>query len=101
MEFYEKSTYHIIMTHCPQHRDIIKEQMTDIPINLILSGHTHGGQVNLLGFAPFRPKGSGRYISGWYTDELPHMYVSRGIGTSGIPMRLGSRAEISIFNFEA
>lgn len=101
MEFYQDSKYHIVMSHCPHHRDIINTQMKDIPIDLLLSGHTHGGQINLLGFAPFRPEGSGRYISGWYKEDLPHMYVSRGIGTSGVPVRLGSRAEIAIFNFEA
>lgn len=100
MEFYEKTDYHVVMTHCPQHRDIIKGQMKDIPIDLVLSGHTHGGQINPFGFTLFRPEGSGRYLSGWYREELPHMYVSRGIGTTGIPMRLGSRAEITIFNFE-
>ena len=99
MEFYEKTDYHVVMTHCPQHRDIIKGQMKDIPIDLVLSGHTHGGQVKLFGIAPFRPEGSGRYVSGWYREELPHMYVSRGIGTTGIPMRLGSRAEVTVFNF--
>lgn len=64
MEFYQKSDHHVVMTHCPQHRDIIKTQMKDIPIDLVLSGHTHGGQLNLFGFAPFRPYGSGRYVSG-------------------------------------
>jgi predicted MPP superfamily phosphohydrolase len=100
MEFYQKSDYHVVMTHCPQHRDIIKTQMKDIPIDLVISGHTHGGQLNLFGFAPFRPYGSGRYVSGWYREELPHLYVSRGIGTSGVPIRLGSRAEVTVFNFE-
>ncbi len=100
MEFYKQSTYHVVMTHCPQHRDIFQPQIKDIPVDLVLSGHTHGGQVNLLGFAPFRPTGSGRYVSGWYREGAPPMYVSRGIGTSVIPLRLGSRAEISIFNFK-
>lgn len=100
MEFYQESDYHVIMTHCPQHRDIIQGQMGKIPIDLLLAGHTHGGQIKILGIAPFTPEGSGRYISGWYREELPHMYVSRGIGTTGLPIRFGSRAEITIFNFE-
>lgn len=100
MEFYQKSDYHVVVTHCHQHRDIIQNQMKDIPIDLILSGHTHGGQLNLFGFAPFTPKGSGRYVSGWYRDKLPYLDVSKGIGTSGIPIRLGSRAEVTVFNFE-
>jgi predicted MPP superfamily phosphohydrolase len=99
---YTPAKYHVVMTHCPQHRDIIRQQMKkDIPIDLVLSGHTHGGQVNLFGLAPFRPPGSGRYISGWYRDSQPHLYVSRGIGTSGLPVRFNSRAEVAIFYLEA
>jgi len=101
MASYSPAKYHVVMTHCPEHRDMIKQQMNDIPIDLVLSGHTHGGQVRILGFAPFRPRGSGKYVSGWYRESLPHLYVSRGIGTSGVPVRLGSRAEVTIFNFQA
>lgn len=99
---YKPSKYHVIMTHSPQHRDIIQKQLNkNIPIDFILSGHTHGGQVKLFGMAPFRPEGSGRYVEGWYKESVPHLYVSRGIGTSGLPVRFGSRAEVSIFNLEA
>lgn len=101
MASYSPAKYHVVMTHCPHHRDIIKQQMNDIHIDLVLSGHTHGGQVNFWGYAPFRPPGSGRYVSGWYRESLPHLYVSRGIGTTGIPVRLGSRAEVTAFNFQA
>ncbi len=101
MESYSPANYHIVMTHCPQHRDTIQREMSNIPIDLVLSGHTHGGQVKLFGFAPFRPPGSGKYVNGWYKENLPHMYVSRGIGTTGVPVRLGSRAEVTIFNLKA
>jgi len=70
-----------------------------MPIDLILSGHTHGGQVKLLGFIPYLPQGSGKYVSGWYLDQHKQLYVSKGIGTSILPIRFGARAEISIFNF--
>lgn len=101
MQSYTPAKYHVVMTHCPLHRDTIQEQMNDIPIDLVLSGHTHGGQVNIFGFAPARPRGSGKYVSGWYKESIPHLYVSRGIGTSAFPVRFGSRAEVSIFNFLA
>jgi predicted MPP superfamily phosphohydrolase len=99
---YKKSDYHVVLTHCPQHRDIISTQMTDvIPIDFVLSGHTHGGQISVFGFVPFSPYGSGTYIKGWYKDSEPILYVSQGVGTSILPLRLGSRAEIGIFNLEA
>lgn len=39
-------------------------------------------------------QGSGRYLKGWYRDAEPPMYISKGIGTSVLPIRFGARAEI-------
>ncbi len=91
------SDYTVLLSHCPKYRDIIIEEKNNLKIDLILSGHTHGGQINLLGFAPFKPQGSGKYLKGLYEDCEPKMYVSKGVGTSVLPVRFGSRAEIPIF----
>ena len=84
----------IALTHCPQHRDIIETEGKDLKIDLVLSGHTHGGQINFFGYAPIRPRGSGKYLKGWYKDAEPIMYVSKGVGTSNIPIRFGPKAEM-------
>lgn len=84
----------IVLAHCPEQRDIITQQNKTLNIDLILSGHTHGGQITLFGIAPFKPVGSGKYLKGWYKDVEPKMYVSKGIGTSILPIRLGARAEV-------
>jgi predicted MPP superfamily phosphohydrolase len=59
-----------------------------------LSGHTHGGQVAPFGIATILPPGCGRYVAGWYRDSGPPMYVSRGIGTSLFPVRIGATPEL-------
>jgi predicted MPP superfamily phosphohydrolase len=87
----------IVLTHCPMHRDVIATQKGDMNIDLLLCGHTHGGQVAFLGYAPITPVGSGRYVGGWYKDKSLPTYVSRGIGTSIIPVRFGARAEMVTF----
>lgn len=84
----------IVLTHCPAHRDVIAQQKGKLNIDLVLSGHTHGGQVTFLGFVPFKPPGSGKYLKGWYQASEPKMYVSKGIGTSILPIRFGARAEM-------
>lgn len=84
----------IVLSHCPQHRDFIARQKGDLTIDVVLSGHTHGGQITLLGFVPFKPQGSGNYLKGWYKESEPKMYVSKGIGTSILPIRFGARAEM-------
>jgi predicted MPP superfamily phosphohydrolase len=64
----------------------------------MLSGHTHGGQVTVGGWAPLVPPGSGRYVRGWFRgDGAPPLYVSRGIGTSVLPIRFGATPELAVF----
>ena len=63
---------------------------------LALAGHTHGGQVRIpLVPAFWLPRGSGRYLAGWYRRDAAEMYVSRGIGTSVLPMRFLCRPELA------
>jgi hypothetical protein len=66
--------------------------------DLIVAGHTHGGQVRLPPFGHFvLPPGSGRYVRGWYRDTRAPLYVSRGIGTSGLNVRFLCRPELPVF----
>lgn len=67
--------------------------------DLCLSGHTHAGQVTLLGWAFWTPPGSGDFVSGWYETSMCKMYVSRGLGTSILPVRFFARPEIAVFDF--
>jgi predicted MPP superfamily phosphohydrolase len=94
-----KSNYNIVLNHCPQYSEQIVERCQKDDISFILSGHTHGGQVRLFNFIPFLPQGSGKYVKGWYKNLNPPMYVSKGIGTSILPIRFGTRAEIAVFHF--
>jgi predicted MPP superfamily phosphohydrolase len=102
VQAYQPSDYHLVLTHCPEHRDTIaREQTAQVPIDLVLSGHTHGGQFNFFGYVPFKPRGSGKYLKGWYADTYPKLYVSKGIGTSILPARFGARAEITVFHLKS
>ncbi|QCK16548.1 metallophosphoesterase [Mangrovivirga cuniculi] len=94
VENLKKTDTTIVLSHCPVHRDIITKQKGDLKIDLVLSGHTHGGQITLLGMVPFKPRGSGKYLKGWYKNSDLKMYISKGIGTSILPIRFGARAEM-------
>jgi len=63
---------------------------------LMVSGHTHGGQLAPFGRALVVPPGSGRYLRGLYGRGRHRLYVSRGLGNSHIPLRIGSRPELAI-----
>lgn len=88
-----QASYKILLSHCPGYRD----QLATEAFDLILSGHTHGGQINIFGYTPYTPRGSGGYVAGWYNGKKPRLYVNRGIGTTFLPIRIGSRPEITVF----
>ncbi len=94
---------HLILAHAPDQRDLFTpaetQRLNQYQPQLMLSGHTHGGQIRFLNFAPVLPPGSGNYISGWYEQAAPSLYVSRGLGGSSIRARLGATPEIVIFDW--
>lgn len=64
-------------------------------VSLTLSGHTHGGQVRVLGHAPLVPSRYGdRYAYGHVVEDGRHLVVSGGLGCSILPVRLGVPPEI-------
>lgn len=87
----------LVISHCPAWRD--ESDARDTEPGLVLSGHTHGGQVAVGRWAPLLPPGSGGYVSGWYREDGPPMYVSRGLGTSVLPVRLGCTPELALFEW--
>ena len=66
--------------------------------DLCLSGHTHGGQIAFWGWAPFRPVGSGRFVTGFYDVPGCRLFVSKGVGTSVLPVRWGVAPEVVVFD---
>lgn len=86
----------LVLVHCPVAFDTLAP-VAPRPI-ITLAGHTHGGQIAPFGVAIVRPAGSGRYVKGWYGTPRGshHLYVSRGLGNSGPPFRIGSRPEIAL-----
>lgn len=94
----EPSDHHLVLAHCPVHRDKLALP-PEHPADLVLSGHTHGGQVAPGGVALLTPPGSGRYVAGWYRDGGPLLFVSRGIGTSTLPIRIGAVPELACIDW--
>jgi hypothetical protein len=80
------------------HRPYFLKQAALLGIDLVLSGHTHGGQVVLgrMGNTVFAPASiASKYLWGKYSEEKSQMYVSRGIGTVGLPMRINCPPEVT------
>lgn len=91
----------ILLSH---HPDYAEQLPPDERIDLILSGHTHGGQVRLpFGHAPIVPSSYGQKYSGGLVrlESGTQVYVSRGIGVSMIPVRLNCPPELTLIKLAA
>ncbi|MHB9154913.1 MAG: metallophosphoesterase [Endomicrobiales bacterium] len=88
----------LVLAHAPN----IIEKIDTRRVKLILSGHTHGGQVVVpfLGAVYLNPtfRARKRFVSGLYRDDTL-LYVSRGIGTVLLPVRLFCKPEVTLFEF--
>ncbi len=63
-------------------------------VSLVLSGHTHGGQVRLLGWSPVVPSRYGNRYAYGHVREQCDLIVSGGLGCSMVPVRFGMPPEI-------
>jgi uncharacterized protein len=82
----------ILLSHNPDFAETLPAGAVD----LVLSGHTHGGQVTFFGlWAPYLPSGYGqKYRTGVVHDDNTTVIVSNGIGTIFPPMRFFARPQI-------
>lgn len=86
----------LVMSHNP---DFAEEARGHGRVDAMLSGHTHGGQVRLpVAGALLLPSRYGqKYASGWCRGPEFPVYVSRGVGTTLLPVRFGARPEVALF----
>ena len=90
----EPGAFQVLLSHNPDVFETAAAQRWD----LTLAGHTHGGQVTVeylnqhLNLARFFTP----YVYGHYEKEKSHIYVTRGIGTVGVPMRIGAAPEVAL-----
>ncbi len=87
------------------HRPDVFPYAVDQKIEVVLAGHTHGGQVVIP--VPTRHKGISvadivsKYTYGWYETTGSRMYVNRGVGLSFLPWRLHCPPEIAVIRLKS
>lgn len=83
----------VVLAHNPDSADIDFTERVD----LMISGHTHGGQVSIpfVG-APILPVSNPRYSSGYIETEKTNLFISRGIGWTNFPIRFNCPPEIAV-----
>ncbi|MCP4109866.1 MAG: hypothetical protein GY749_30830 [Desulfobacteraceae bacterium] len=86
----------LLLAHYPALADTVRPGQFD----LILAGHSHGGQVRFPFIGAIKvPYGVGKYEKGLYKTRAGTLYVNPGVGTSGICIRTFCRPEITVIKF--
>jgi predicted MPP superfamily phosphohydrolase len=89
-----QDAFSILLSHTPE----TYKQASHAGFDLLLAGHTHGGQICLPGGRPVLTANElgHRFVRGRWQHEGMHGFTSRGAGTSGVPVRFFSRGEITL-----
>ncbi len=84
----------ILLSHNPDFAEVFDDKR----VSLMLSGHTHGGQVVVPGYgAPLVPSAYGqKYLHGLVQGPSCPVFVTRGVGTVSPPVRFGCRPEVAL-----
>ncbi len=92
----QPSTRNILLMHYP----VWVEKLGQAKFDLILAGHSHGGQVRIPFYGALMvPFGVGRYVLGMFQTAAGRLYVNPGIGWFPVPIRFNCRPEITVFEF--
>ena len=96
----EDGEFTVLLSHRPE----LFDAYTDHGIDLVLSGHAHGGQFRLPFIGGLVAPNQGffpEYDAGIYTEGNTNMLVSRGIGNSILPFRINNRPEVILIELQA
>ncbi len=87
----------VMLCHAPDYVDDLLAHPAGKVVGLMLSGHTHGGQIRLPLIGPlWLPLLGRKYIDGWFKFGDLQLYVNRGLGTMSLPFRLYCPPEITL-----
>jgi hypothetical protein len=87
----------LLMCHEPDYVDNLLAHPAGESVALMLSGHTHGGQIRFPFVGPMViPDMGKKYVEGLFRLQNLQLYVNRGLGTVGVPFRLNCPPEITL-----
>lgn len=88
----------LLLAHNPDQAEQSRRHVDHV--DLVVAGHTHGGQIRVPGLGPLHRK-STLYDQGLRRRPWTQVYTSRGLGTTFLPLRFNARPEVSILELTA
>lgn len=98
VNYLDENYFNIILSHEPD----VAEYFLEYDADLFLTGHSHGGQINLP-FINYTPPLAKKYVRGMYevsNYRQTKIYVNVGLGTSQIPMRFMATPELTVITLK-
>jgi len=99
-QFEVNDLFTLVLSHRPE----TFQDYVDYEMDVVFSGHAHGGQFRLPGIGGLVAPGQGlfpSYTAGMYSKNTTHMIVSRGLGNSVIPLRVFNSPEIVLVTLKS
>ncbi len=90
-----ENQYKVLMSHAPT----VAESLAEGEFDLQVSGHTHGGQI--FPFHYFAKQSNNNHLAGAYNVNGNRLFITRGAGYWGPPMRLLAPSDITVFDFRS
>jgi predicted MPP superfamily phosphohydrolase len=91
----------ILMVHEPDYADTVIQHPRAKTVDLMLSGHSHGGQVRVPFYGPLiLPPMGQKYVEGHFRFGQMQLYVNRGIGAVGLPFRFDCPPELTVHTLQ-
>jgi uncharacterized protein len=91
----------ILMVHEPDYADTVLQHPRGKLVDLMLSGHSHGGQVRIPFYGPLiLPPMGEKYVMGNFRLGQMQLYVNRGIGSVGLPFRFDCPPELTMHTLQ-
>jgi predicted MPP superfamily phosphohydrolase len=92
----------MLLCHEPDYATRLLKHPAGQAVDLMISGHTHGGQIRLPLIGPLVLPTMGRkFVEGWFQFGRMRLYVNRGIGTIGVPFRFDCPPEVTLFTLRS
>jgi len=95
---YNSNIYVIALFHEPDTADSIR----DFPVDLMLAGHSHNGYITIPGLGAFiKKEGAKKYSQRFYKLDNSRLYISSGIGTDGLGIRILCHPSIQLLRLSS